>query len=142
MSVLPSMKFFKNCSSVGHLHGLQFFRNGLLHSGSPMSHSSCLKTCSHVGPLHGLQFPSGHVHLLWCGVLLELQCGYPLHCSPLWAAEGQPASPWSSPQAAGRSLLQGLQHVLLLLFVVCRTVPLTFSYLSLTTATQWFFSIS
>jgi len=38
--------------------------------------------------------------------------GYLLHCGPPWAAEGQPASPWSSSQAAGESLLWHLEHLL------------------------------
>ena len=41
--------------------------------------------------------------------------GYLLHHGPPWAAGGQPASPWSSPQAAGESLLWRLEHLLPLL---------------------------
>ena len=41
--------------------------------------------------------------------------GYLLHRGPPWATEGQPASPWSSPGAAGESLLWHLEHLLPLL---------------------------
>jgi len=38
-----------------------------------------------------------------------------LHRGLPWAAGAQPASPWSSPEAAGESLLQCLEHLLPLL---------------------------
>ena len=41
--------------------------------------------------------------------------GYLLHHRPPWAAGGQPASPQSSPWAAGESLLCYLEHLLHLL---------------------------
>lgn len=62
--------------------------------------------------LHGLQFPSWYLSLLWPGLLPELQCECLLHCGLPWAVEPQPAPLWSSPQAAGQSLLQDLEHVL------------------------------
>lgn len=62
--------------------------------------------------LRGLQFPSRYLSLLWPGLLPGLQCEYLLHRGPPWAVEPQPASLWSSLQAAGESLLQDLEHVL------------------------------
>ena len=54
-----------------------------------------------AGVFHRPQPPSVQVHLLHCGLLHGLQRGTLLHCGTPWAAGGQPASPWSSPQAAG-----------------------------------------
>lgn len=48
------------CSIVGPSHGLQFLQ---------------VKPAL-VWPLQGLQLPSEHIHVLWCQVLHELQCGY------------------------------------------------------------------
>lgn len=36
--------------------------------------------------VHRLQLPSGHIPLLWPGVLHQLQCGYLLCCGPPWTA--------------------------------------------------------
>ena len=58
--------------------------------------------------LHRLQLP-------YRGVLHGLQV---IICSSVvlhWAAAGQPASPWTSPQAAGETTLQCLEHLLPLL---------------------------
>ncbi|KAK4806420.1 hypothetical protein QYF61_016270 [Mycteria americana] len=61
---------------------------------------------------HTLQEPPGlfplcwHIHLLQHGVLHRLQGGYVLYLGPPWAVGGHSASPWSSPQAAGESLLR------------------------------------
>ena len=52
-------------------------------------------------PLHRATASFGLTHLLWHGVLHGLQGAYLLHHGPPWAAGGQPASPWPSPQAAG-----------------------------------------
>ena len=132
------------CSSVGSLpwnpvlhkllqqsHRMQFIRNG------------CLQCDSQMGPqvltskpdlawtaLHGTQalqvpatawglheitasfrtYPSAPIWgPLWASG------GYLLHHGPPWAAGAQPTSPWSSPQTAGESLLQCLEHLLSLL---------------------------
>lgn len=61
------LQSFTNISSVGPLHGIQSFRNGLLQCDL----RSCQQTRSMGSPI-----PSGHVHLLRCGVL----CGCLLHC--------------------------------------------------------------
>lgn len=55
----------------------------LLQSGS-FPHDAVLQNWStmdpfHGAPLHWLQLPSGHIHLLWCGVLRGLQGGHLLH---------------------------------------------------------------
>lgn len=64
-------------------------------------------------PLHRTQFPSGHVHLLWSGILYGLQYEYLFPHVPPWAAVGQPAPPRSFPQAAEESLFWCLEHLLL-----------------------------
>lgn len=76
-----------------------------------------------------LQPPSGHIHLL-------------LQCSPLWAAEGQAASPGSSPWAAGKSWPWHLGNIpiliLLLHWCLQSCFSSIFSLLSLTAAAQQF----
>jgi len=63
----------------------------------------------------GSQPPSG-IYLLWHGVLPGLWVEADLlHCGSPWAAGEQPASPWSSPQAARKPLLRHLEHLLPLL---------------------------
>jgi len=61
-----------------------------------------------------------------------------LHCGPPWTAGAQPASPWSSSQAAGeKSLLQYLDHLLPpphSLTLVSAIVSLTSPQSSLSTA--------
>jgi len=58
-----------------------------------------------------VDFPWGH-SFLWMYLPAPAQgppCaagGYLPHCGPPWTAGGQPASLWSSPQAAGESLFQ------------------------------------
>ena len=90
------------------------------------------KTCSSTG------FPQGHslLHmqppaLVWGRP--RAAGGYLLHRGPPWAAGGQPASPWSSPWAAGESLLRCLEHLLPSFtdLGVCRAVSLTCSHSSL-----------
>ena len=55
--------------------------------------------------------------------------GYLLHRGPPWAAGGQPASPWSSPWAAGESLLWCLEHLLPLLLHRPRCLQSCFSHI-------------
>lgn len=83
-------------STMGPFRVAQPFRNRLWHCGCSVGHRSCQKTSSGVGySLHGttapvrtlLQWelsmesliPSGHIHLLLCGVLHCLQGQYLLH---------------------------------------------------------------
>lgn len=94
---------FTNCSRVCPLHGVQSFRNRLLHCGSLIWHSSCQKklselfcmvhsSCQDPAPvwvLHGLQLPSGHIHFLWHGVFRGLRCEYLLWHGHPWAVWGQ-----------------------------------------------------
>lgn len=107
---------------------LTVLQEKLLQPGSATGCSYCQKTCFCMGfspqappagsssyrepapvwDLHVLQLPSGHIHLLQRRVLHGLQCAYLLRCGPSWAAEGQPAPPWPSPQAAGECPLQHL----------------------------------
>jgi len=47
--LLQCGSFFKNASRMGHFHGVQSIRNGLLQCESPMGHSYCQKTSSCVG---------------------------------------------------------------------------------------------
>lgn len=110
-------------------------------SSSPWFYSSCQEPAS-MWTLHGLCLPSGHIHL-WRGVLRGLRCGYTLHCGPLWAAGGQPASPWSSSQAVGQSLLQHGKLLLVYFFTdlaVFVDTLLTFSHLTLSAAVLQRFS--
>ncbi|KAK4825500.1 hypothetical protein QYF61_000013 [Mycteria americana] len=89
LSHLGRLQFFMNFSSMGVLHGVQFFRNRLLQCGSPMGsqvlpeillqcrlfsmgHSSCQEPTP-VWALHGMQLPSGHFRQLWQGVFHGLQ---------------------------------------------------------------------
>uniref|UniRef100_A0A8B9RUN6 Protein artemis n=1 Tax=Accipiter nisus TaxID=211598 RepID=A0A8B9RUN6_9AVES len=100
--------------------------------GPPWGPKCCQQTCSSVGSsLHGAtgparsllqrglptgsQPPSG-IPLLRRGVLCSRAAGGDLlpRGAP-WAAGGQPASPGSSPRAAGESLLRRLEHLLPLL---------------------------
>ena len=100
--------------------------------GPPQVTTPTWKTASMWG-LHRLQLPLRHVHLLLCRVLCCLQVGYLLWHGPPWATGGQPAPLWSS-QAAGKSLLWQLKHVLPSFFSdlgVCRAVSLTFFLTSL-----------
>jgi len=52
-----------------------------MHALPSMDCSSCQESAL-VWALHGLPLLSGRHHLLWCGVLHELQCGYLLHHGP------------------------------------------------------------
>lgn len=116
--VLPTGFHLKNCFSIGTLNGLQSLRSRLLQQVSPIGLSSCWKPAS-AQALYGLQSPSGHIHLLWCGLLLGQEGNYLLHCGLPQAALAQPTSIWCSPQAEEESLLQHLEHLPL---GVCRTV--------------------
>jgi len=121
MSPSYRLQFFMNCPSVGPFHRVQSFRNRLLQRGSPTrsqvlpanllqrglvflwGHRSCqdpTPACS----AHGVTASSGHPPVLTWGPP-RATGGNLLHCGPPCAAEGQPASPWSAPQAAGESAL-------------------------------------
>ncbi|KAK4806369.1 hypothetical protein QYF61_016228 [Mycteria americana] len=84
-----------------------------------------------------------HIHLLQHGVLHRLQGGYVRYLGPPWAVGGHSASPWSSPQAAGESLLRCLEHPSFFTDLgVCRVVSLTYSRSSLLAAVaQHFFPL-
>ena len=91
-NVSPSLglKFFTKCSSKGPFHGVQSFRSRLLQHGpptrsqalpenllecgllSPRVHRSCQEPAPAWTP-QGSRPPSGHIHLLWRGVLHRLQ---------------------------------------------------------------------
>lgn len=58
-----------------------------------------------AGMYHGMCLPSEYVYLLRCWVLYGLHSKYQLQYGYLWAAWGQPASPWSAPPAAWKSLV-------------------------------------
>lgn len=89
-SPFHGLQFFVNCSSVGHFHGVQFFKKRLHQRGSPMGSQILANLLqSGLSSFHGAtcparsllqcelpmgsQPPSGHIHLLWCGVLHGLQ---------------------------------------------------------------------
>ena len=89
----------------------------------------------------GSQPPSGTSTCSSVGSLPQAAGGYLLHHGPPWTAGGQPASPWSSPWAAGESLLWCLKHLLPLIlhcFGVCRVASLTYSH---SCVTLHFFSL-
>lgn len=67
--------------------------------GLPTGCSPSGKTCSSTGSLRAT-VPSGHVHILWRGVLHGLQRGYLFQHGPLHGLQEIPAPLWS---------LQGLQ---------------------------------
>ena len=124
------LQFFMNCSSVGPFHGVQSFRSTLLQRGSPMGSQVLPENllCGVLSPQihrsfqepapvwasHGVTASFGHPHALAWGPPWAAG-GYLLHRGPPWAAGGQPASPWSSPRAAGESLLRRLERLLPLL---------------------------
>jgi len=87
-------------------------QHGLL---SPWGHRYCQDPAP-AWASHGFTASFGCIYLLRRGVLHRLQVGI---CSTIdllhRSAEAQPASPLSSPQAAGESLLQCLEHILPLL---------------------------
>ena len=145
------LQFFTNCSSVGPFHGVQSFRNRLLQRGSPAG-SQVLpanllqrgllspwghRSCQEPAPArasHGVTASFGHPPALVWGPPWAAG-GYLLHRGPPWAAGGQPASPWSSPGAAGESLCSGAWSTSSPSFFtdlgVCRVVFLTYSNSSL-----------
>ena len=112
---VPSM----GCSPLG---------TGCSTMGPPWGHKPCQQTCSSMGSslhrscqvpapawvLHRVTASFGHTPALSWGPSWATG-GYLLHCGPPWAAEGQPASPWSSPWAAEESLLWCLERLLPLL---------------------------
>jgi len=76
------------------LTGLQALPGGCSSASSPWGHSLLQASpCSGVG---SLPWAAG---------------GDLLHCGPPWTAGAQPASPWSSLQAAGESLLRCLEYI-------------------------------
>lgn len=91
-------------------HMILFFGNRLLQRGSLMGCRSCQEPASEWA-LERLQLSSGH------GVFCGLQCGYTPHHGPPWATEEQRAPLWSSPQAAGQSLLEWVKYLPLLLIL-------------------------
>ena len=131
--VSPShgLQFFTNCSSVGPFHGLQSFKHRLFQCGSPvgsqvlpanllqrglLSPQIC-RSCQEPAPArasHGVTASFGHPPAPAWGPPWAAG-GDLLPRGPPWAAGGQPASPWSSPRAAGESLLRRLEHLLPLL---------------------------
>lgn len=61
--------------------------------------------------IQGLHLPSGCMHLLQHVILFEMQRGFVLHCGCPWAADREPASPWSPSWAVGESVLQAGQSL-------------------------------
>jgi len=129
-NVSPShgLQLFTDCPSVSPFHGVQSFRNRLHQRGSPTGSQALsanllwhgllslwvLRTWQQPAPApapHEFTASFRHPPALAWGPAWAAS-GYLLHRGPPWAAEGQPASPWSSPQAAGESLLQSLEHLL------------------------------
>ena len=102
-----------NVSSVGPSHWLQFFVNcssmGYLPRGAVLQEQPTSAQSSH-GVTVSFGLPSAPAR-----GPPRAASGYLLHCGPLWAAGGKPASPWSSPWAAGEPLLWSLEHLLPLL---------------------------
>ena len=80
---------------------------------SPWVHRSCQEPAAARTP-HGVTTSFRHPPAPLWGPLCAAG-GDLLHRGPPWATGGQPASPWSSPQAAGESLLRYLEHLLPLL---------------------------
>jgi len=102
-----------NCPIVDPSHGLQSFRNRLPQRGSPTGSqalsANLLRHALSTGPqvlpgaCSSAGFPRGHRFLQasTCsstGSLPRATGGDLLHRGLPWAAGGQPASPWSSPQ--------------------------------------------
>jgi len=135
-NVSPSqgLQFLTNCPRVGPFHGVQSFKNRLLQcvspTGSQVLSASLLqrgllspwvhRSCQEPAPERALQGVTDSFGLppasVWGPPWVAGR--YLLHCGPPWAAEGQPALPWSSPQAAGEALLRPLEHLLPLLLSV------------------------
>jgi len=105
------------CSGVG-LHGVTSPASKPASAWGPLSTGSqvLVGACSSLGSPQGHNLLQAHPPApAWGPPWAGAAGGYLLHCVPAWAAGGQPASPWSSPQAAGESLLQHLDHLPLLL---------------------------
>jgi len=110
---------FPNCPSVGPSHSVQSFRNRLLQHGFPMWSQvlpANLLQCGLLSPqvlpgaCSSTGSPRGHslLQASTCsgvGSLPRAAGGDLLHCGPPWTAWAQPASPWSSSQAAGEKSL-------------------------------------
>jgi len=95
----------------GPYHRVQSFSKRLLQSESPACQNSCQKTCSCRGSSPWAAASFRAYPPLWHRIPYRLQGGCLLHRGPPWPAGGQPASPQSSPQAVGESLLQCLEHL-------------------------------
>lgn len=87
VSASHGLQFFMNCFSLGPFHGTQSFGNRLFQRGFRAG-SEVLVT-----------------NLLQSRVVFTGSRWILTHCGPPWAAGGQSASPWSSPQAVGEFLL-------------------------------------
>jgi len=128
MNPFHRLKFFSNCPIVGPIHGVQSFRNSLLQHGSPMGSQALpanllqhelLSPWGHrsyqelvqVWAVHRVTPLFGHPPAPAWG-LPRAAGGYLLHHGPPWAAGRHPASPRSTPWAAGESLLWCLEHPL------------------------------
>ena len=85
-------------------------QHGLLSTGPQLLTGAC----SSMGSPWGHSFLRAHPPAPMWGPPWAAG-GCLLHHGPPWAAGGQPASPWSSPQAAGESLPWCLEHRLPLL---------------------------
>jgi len=128
-----------NCSSMGHFHRVQSFRNRMLQCGSAMGpqilpanlhergllfpriHRSCQDPAPAQAP-HRITASFWHPPaLVWDPP--RAAGGYLFHHGPPWAVPW-PASLWSSPWAVGQSLLQSLEHLLLLKYVITEVLPL------------------
>jgi len=114
---------------------------------SPASKTSAVWAPLSTGPqvlpgaCSSMGFPQGHsiLQASTCSGVRFLPRGYLLHRGPPWAAGQQPASPWSSPRAAGESLQGNLRRGIswstsspffLIDIGVCRVVSLTYSHFS------------
>jgi len=114
-----------NCPGVGPFHGVNSFRNRLLQHGCPTGSEVLPANLLRCGLSTGLQVLAGacsSIGFRGHSFLQAYSCssvGSSIGCrwisAPLCTSmgcRGQPASPWSSPQAAGESLLRRLEHLL------------------------------
>jgi len=126
MSPSHRLHFFTNWSSVCPFHGVLSFRYRLFQHGYPIRSQALpanLLQCGLLSPqvlpgaCSSTRFAQGRSLLqtsTCSSVSLPWAAGGDLlHCGPPWASGAQPASPWSSPRAAGESLLWCLEHLLL-----------------------------
>jgi len=147
------LQLFTNCLSVAPSHGVQCFRNRLLQHGSRtgsqalpanllwrglLSPRVC-SSCQEPAPAWGSPWGHSFLQASPCsgvGSLPWATGGDLLHHGPPWTAGRQPASPWSSSQAAREgSLLRHFRHLPPPTFFtdlgVCRVVSLLSSHSSL-----------